>query len=258
MTNPAPLSVDPEQLGLAGDQLLTSAAQLPTAPAPFLPVGSDPLSVAIIEQIPAVDGPAMTELPLVQAQSTTTARNVVGAAKAYASTDQQLGGQIGKEMQNLSGAPGTGSGGAGSMGQMMSTPMQMASQMAQMPMQVMGAVAAVPQGIMQGAQQVGQQISQMTRQFGQSDAGGLSSVNGQGDSAGTKTDIPGGELPEAQRSEEPKPDDRDGAAAGQPGAERVPEAKEHDRIAEADSQATGRHRLAEPGLAEPADDRIDL
>ena len=130
MTNPAPLSVDPEQLGLAGDQLLTSAAQLPTAPAPFLPVGSDPLSVAIIEQIPAVDGPPMTELPLVQAQSTTTARNVVGAAKAYASTDQQLGGQIGKEMQNLSGAPGTGSGGAGSMGQMMSTPMQMASQMA--------------------------------------------------------------------------------------------------------------------------------
>ena len=171
MTNPAPLSVDPEQLGLAGGQLLASAAQLPTAPAPFMPVGTDPLSVAIIGQIPVVDGPPMTELPLVQAQSASTARNVVGAAEAYASTDQQLGGQISKEMQNLPGAPGSGPGDGGSMGQM-SQMMSMPMQMAQMPMQVMGAVAAVPQGAMQGAQQVGQQVGQMAGQFGQGVAAG--------------------------------------------------------------------------------------
>jgi hypothetical protein len=255
MTNPAPLSVDPEQLGLAGGQLLTSAAQLPTAPAPFMPVGTDPLSVAIIGQIPMVDGPPMTELPLVQEQSTATARNVVGAAEAYASTDQQLGGQIDKEMQNLPGAPGSGAGGAGPMGQMnqmMSMPMQMAGQMAQMPMQVMGGVAALPQGVMQGAQQVGQQVGQMAGQFGQGGAGGPSGVGGQGDSAGRNSGIPGGEPPEAERAEERRPQEREGAAAGQPGSERAPAAEEQDGNTEGNPQAPGRHRLPD------STDGIDL
>ncbi len=254
MTNPAPLSVDPEQLGLAGGQLLTSAAQLPTAPAPFMPVGTDPLSVAIIGQIPVVDGPPMTELPLVQAQSVATARNVVGAAEAYASTDQQLGGQISKEMQNLSGAPGSGSGGGGSMGQM-SQMMSMPMQMAQMPMQVMGAVAAVPQGVMQGAQQVGQQVGQMAGQFGQGGAAGTSGpsgVGGQGDPTGGRTGISGDELPEAERAEEQKPQACEGAA-GRPGSERVPAAEEQDGNAGGNSQAPGRHRRPDP-----TDDRIDL
>jgi len=251
MTNPAPLSVDPEQLGLAGGQLLTSAAQLPTAPAPFMPVGTDPLSVAIIGQIPVVDGPPMTELPLVQAQSAATARNVVGAAEAYASADQQLGGQISTEMQNLPGDPGSGSGGGGSMGQM-SQMMSMPMQMAQMPMQVMGAVAAVPQG----AQQVGQQVGQMAGQFGQGGAAGtsgLSGVGGQGDPTGGRTGISGGELPETERAEEQKPQACDGAAGGRPGSERVPAAEEQDGNAGGNSQTPGRHRRPDP-----TDDRIDL
>jgi len=249
MTNPSPLSVDPEQLGLAGAQLLTSAAQLPTAPAPFVPVGADPLSVAIIGQIPMVDGPPMTELPLVQVRSTATARNVVGAAEAYASTDQQLGGQIGKEMQNLPGAPGSGSGGVGSMDQMdqmVSMPMQMASQMGQSPMQVMAAVAAAPQGVMQGAQQVRQQVGQMAGQFGQGGAGGPSSIGGQGDPAGGRNEVPWGEHPDAERAEEQKPEDREDAAAGVPGSELAPAAWEQDGNAEGNSQASGRHRLPEP------------
>ena len=257
MGNPPPLSVDPEQLGMAGGQLLSSAAQLPAAPAPFKPMGNDPLSLAIIGQIPAIDDPVIAQLPAVQAQSTKTANSVVDAAQAYSSTDQQLGGQISQEMQNTSGLPGTGSGspaagssGADSMGQMMSMPMQMAGQMAQMPMQVMGAVAAVPQGVMQGAQQVGQQVSQMAGQFGQ---------GGQGDAAGG-IDLPGGELPEAEQADEQPPeapmeeerDEQDGAAAGRQGSERAPDSSESG----SPGTPSGRHRLAEPPGA--TNDSINL
>ncbi|MDZ4265719.1 MAG: hypothetical protein U1D00_08500 [Mycobacterium sp.] len=265
MSNPPPLSVDPEQLGLAGGQLLSSANQLPPAPPPFLPVGSDPLSAAIIGQIPAVETPVATQLPRVQAQSTKTARNVVGAAEAYATTDQQLGGQIDKEMQNLPTAPGGGSGGtaassgAGAMGQMTG----MVGQVAQVPMQVMGAVAAVPQGVMQGAQQVGQQVQQVAGQFGQGGTGGQTAPGGQGDSA-AKASIPGGGPPEGERAEEPTPDtgpareddprdkERDGAAAAHPGAERAPDTADTSREGATASPGSGRHRATEP------DDRIDL
>ena len=258
MGNPPPLSVDPEQLGMAGGQLLSSAAQLPAAPAPFVPVGADPLSVAIIGQIPEIDGPVIAQLPAVQAQSTKTANSVVNAAQAYSSTDQQLGGQISEEMQTTRGLPGTGSGspaagspGTDSMGQMMSMPMQMAGQMAQMPMQVMGAVAAVPQGAMQGAQQVGQQVSQMAGQVQQ---------GGQGGAAGGGIDVPGGGLPEAEQDDEQQPeapteearDEQEGAAAGEQGSERAP-----DRSESGSSEIhPGRHRLAEPPGA--TDESINL
>ncbi|GAB3220340.1 hypothetical protein [Mycolicibacterium hippocampi] len=250
MGNPPPLSVDPEQLGTAGGELLTSAAQLPSAPPPFAPVGADPLSAAIIGQIPEVEGPVMTQLPAVQAKSTKTASNVVAAAQAYSSTDQQLGGQISQEMQNLPGAPGTASGdpapaaGSDSMSQMMGTPMQMAGQMAQMPMQAMGAAAAVPQGVMQGAQQVGQQVQQVAGQFGQGDSGGQTGLGEQGDSAAEASSA-GGEFPDGERDTE-----RDGAAAADPGAERAPDTTDHEGAAA--SSGPGRHRAAEP------DDRIDL
>ncbi|CAA0124406.1 ESX-1 secretion-associated protein EspJ [Mycolicibacterium vanbaalenii] len=266
MSNPPPLSVDPEQLGTAGGELLTSAGQLPAAPAPFMPVGKDPLSAAIISQIPHIEEPVMTQLPAVQAQSTKTANNVVAAAQAYSSTDQQLGGQISQEMQTLPNTtPGGGSGGpaspagADSMGQMTG----MVGQVAQMPMQVMGAAAALPQGVMQGAQQVGQQVQQVAGQFGQGGTGGQTGYGGQGDSAATANNSGGG-FPEGERAEEPKPDGghareddpgdtgRDGAAASDPGAERAPDTTDMNRDGAAASPGPGRHRATEP------DDRIDL
>ena len=249
MGNPPPLSVDPEQLAAAGGELKYSAGQLPAAPAPFDVVGSDPLSTAIKSQIPAIEQPIATQLPAVRAQATTTAQNVIAAADAYLTTDQQLGGQISQEMQNLPGAEGlsggsgaaaagsagsaigasagsagSSAGGAGSMSQMMSMPMQMAGQMSQMPMQAMGAVTSAPQGVMQSAQQVGQQVQQMAGQFGQADAGSL--------------------------AESPV---REGAAAGDTNAERAPEAKE--RAGEDNAvreESGGRHRRVE------ADPSIDL
>ena len=115
MGNPPPLSVDPEQLAAAGNELKYSASQIPAAPAPFGVVGSDPLTQAIDLQIPAIEDPIATQLPAVKTQATKTAQNVISAAEAYLTTDQQLGGQISQEMQNLPAAEGL-SGGGGSAG----------------------------------------------------------------------------------------------------------------------------------------------
>ncbi len=257
MGNPPPLSVDPEQLAAAGNELKYSAGQLPDPPGPFGVVGSDPLTQAIDLQIPAIEQPIATQLPAVKAQATKTAQNVISAAEAYLTTDQQLGGQISQEMQNLpaaeglsggagsaggaaasaaggtAGAAGSAAGAAGSMSQMMSTPMQMASQMSQMPMQAMGSVTSAPQGVMQGAQQVGQQVQQMVGQFGEAGSSDL------------------GSGPHAE------PAAQEGAAAGDPAAERapesrdVPEAKDKAEGAEAAREESGgRHRRVEdnPGI----------
>ena len=115
MGNPPPLSVDPEQLAAAGNELKYSAGQLPDPPGPFGVVGSDQLTQAIDLQIPAIEDPIATQLPAVKVQATKTAQNVISAAEAYLTTDQQLGGQISQEMQNLPAAEGL-SGGAGSAG----------------------------------------------------------------------------------------------------------------------------------------------
>lgn len=238
---PPPLSVNPEELSAAGGALLNAANHLPEAPAPFTPVGTDPLSVAIIGQIPAVEVPIATQLPLIRAQATTTAENVQNAAQAYAATDARNGAKITQQMHNVPETPGMGSGGgglaagtggaggAGSAGQMMNTPMQMAGQMAQMPMQVMGAVAAVPQGIMQGAQQAGQQVQQMVGQFGQGGGGGQTGSSA-GDSRGPETRV----VPDTAD---------DGAAAAEPDAELAPEAKE--KADAPGEQREGRHRTPE-------------
>ncbi|MCG7581668.1 hypothetical protein [Mycolicibacterium sp. OfavD-34-C] len=257
MGNPPPLSVDPEQLAAAGNELNYSAGQLPDPPGPFGVVGSDPLTQAISAQIPAIEDPIATQLPAVKAQATKTAGNVIAAADAYLTTDQQLGGQISQEMQNLpaaeglsggggsaggaaasaaggtAGAAGSAAGGAGSMSQMMGVPMQMASQMSQMPTQAMSAVTSAPQGVMQGAQQAGQQVQQMVGQFGEA---GSSDV---------------GSGPHAE------PAAQEGAAAGDPAAERAPEVKDvpeaKDKV-EGDDAAReefgGRHRRVEvdPGI----------
>ena len=251
MGNPPPLSVDPEQLAAAGGELKHSAGQLPVAPAPFSVVGSDPLTQAINAQIPAIEEPIATQLPAVKAQATKTAQNVISAAEAYLTTDQQLGGQISQEMQNLpaaeglsggggsaggaatsaaggmSGAAGSAAGGAGSMSQMMGMPMQMAGQMSQMPMQAMGAVTSAPQGVMQGAQQVGQQVQQMVGQFGEAGSGADGSVLSAESSV------------------------QEGAAAGDSDAERAPEANEKAEQDEAAAEESGgRHRRveADPGI----------
>ncbi|ORV88566.1 hypothetical protein AWC12_11665 [Mycolicibacterium iranicum] len=246
-----PLKVNPEELAAAGNALNASALDLPEAPAPFMPVGTDPLSVAIIGQIPAVETPILTQLPLVKTQATTTAGNVVTTAQEYAATDARNGAAINQAMQNgplaadtpaTGGATSAAGGGADQMGQMMNMPMQIGQQMAQMPMQVMGAVAAVPQGLMQGVQQAGQQVQQMAGQFGQ----GATGSNSGADSGAPGS--PAAETPAAEPPVEQGP--HDGASSGDPDAERAPDPK--DKASENSDESPGRHRAAE------TDDRIDL
>lgn len=254
---PPPLSVDPDELSAAGGELATAAEQLPAVPPPFMPVGGDPLSAAIIGQIPAIELPIETQLPLIKTQSTATAANVVDAAQMYRAADQRNGAAISQQMQT---APNAGSpagsgmppaaGGADPMSQMMGTPMQMAGQMAQMPMQLMGAVAAVPQGAMQGVQQAGQQVQQMVGQFGQ---GGTGNQSG-GSESGS---LPAAEPPQDQHTDAPAPeaDQRqqdDGAASGSPAEERAPEEDGPTRDSDSPTGSPGRHRVA------ASDDGINL
>jgi hypothetical protein len=183
------LRVDPEMLSQLGSQLETSARALPEAPAPFTVTGSDAISAAIAEKLPALETPIIEGLPAVKQAAAQTASNIVAAAGKYQGTDEELaaayekqqfgGGGVGGAAGGAAGvaagaaasagagAAGAGGGAMGQMGQLMSMPMQMASQAAQMPQQAMGAVSQIPQAGMQGAQQ----IVQMATGAGK-DAGG--------------------------------------------------------------------------------------
>jgi ESX secretion-associated protein EspJ len=87
---PAPLKVDPEQLGRLGNQLLSAAGDLPEVPLPFMVTGTDALSAAIACRLPSIEGPIHDALPKLKNEAATIATNVVTAAAKYASTDAQL------------------------------------------------------------------------------------------------------------------------------------------------------------------------
>jgi hypothetical protein len=239
-----PLTVDPELLERYGNQLLTAAGGLPEAPPPFTVTGTDPMSQAIADKLPAMEGGIRDGLPQLKDQASATASTIVSAAGQYQSADQQNAADIKKHQFDTAGGPGGGSGAGGGdamsqMGQMMSMPMQMAGQAMQIPMQAMGAVASVPQGIMQGVQQ----ISQMT--------GGL---GGSGDSAGGKADKPAED--DTQRPDERRDDAKDkqdaqqGAAPGATNAERAPEPapKGAPATAPAPQQSSPRHAAPDPAV----------
>jgi hypothetical protein len=93
---PEPLHVDPERLAAAAGRLLAAANEIPPPPAPSAVTGSDPLSQAIAAQAGKVEAPVSEGLPAVKNSATQSAQNVNAAAKAYESTDQQLGDEINK------------------------------------------------------------------------------------------------------------------------------------------------------------------
>lgn len=210
-----PLKVDPELLERYGNQLLTAAGGLPGAPPPFSVTGTDPISLAIAEKLPSMEGAVLDQLPQLKDQASDTASRVVSAAGQYQKTDDQLAAEYEKHQFDSAGglgggAPGAGGGAGamGQMGQMMSMPMQMAGQAMQLPMQAMGPVASVPQGIMQGVQQ----ISEM--------AGGLGADGGESD----KQHEDGAEGPGDRRDEDRSSHGTEhGAAPGTSTAARAPE-----------------------------------
>jgi hypothetical protein len=203
--------------------MVDAATGLPSAPAPFVETGTDPLSLAISGMLPGIEDPIQEALPKLKTEATKTANNIVTAAGRYQRTDEQLAANYDEHRfdgANSAGAGSAGSGGGGnamgSMGQLMSMPMQVAGKAAQIPMQAMGAVASVPQSVMQGVQQVG------------SMAGGAG----------------GPEQPRDGQDDGDRQDPREGAEAGRTDGERAPVSTE----AVVPQQNSGRHAAPDPSV----------
>ena len=208
-----PLTVDPELLERYGNQLLTAAGGLPEAPPPFTVTGTDPMSQAIADRLPAMEGAIQEQLPQLKDQASKTASTIVSAAGVYRDADQQNASDIERaQFASAAGSAGSGAGGEGAMGQMgqlMSMPMQMAGQVMQVPMQAMGALASLPQSVMQGVQQIGQM------------AGGLGGAGGTLDSQAAGAGEDAGKVDD--RREESEDEKKPGAAPAHARLERVPE-----------------------------------
>lgn len=228
------LRVDPERLARLGNQLVSAADGLPSPPPPFVETGTDALSQAISNALPAIEDPIQAALPKLKAEATKTANNIVTAAGHYQRTDEQLAANYEKHQFDNVGASGAGSAGgggsggeAGSMGQFMSMPMQMASQAAQVPMQAMGALSSAPQGVMQGVQQIGQMAG-----------GGLGGASG---ASGTSEPR---DREDEDRAREERERQHDGAA-GSTGGERAPVAQTPAESA-VPQQKSGRNVVSDP------------
>jgi hypothetical protein len=236
------LRVDPERLALLGNQLVSAANGLPAAPEPFVETGTDELSQAIRDALPAIEDPIQAALPKLKTEATKTANNIVTAAGHYQRTDEQLAADYDAHRFDAAAAMGAGSAGggagaggdAGSMGQLMGMPIQMASQAAQVPMQAMGALASVPQGVVQGVQQIGQMVG-----------GGTS--GGSGLAGGSGIDGPRDRADENRAREERERERQHEAAAGSTGAERAPVAQSPDGTV-VPQQKSGRHAVPDPSV----------
>ncbi|MET0473606.1 MAG: type VII secretion target [Mycobacterium sp.] len=210
------LKVDAEKLREIANVMRTAAEGIPEPPAAYTASGADPISQAIADKVPGIEGVIQESLPQVKIDAMNTASNMVTAAGQYLDTDEQLAANYEKQQFDAAGGTGSGVGSEtgtgtvgvqsassassdslGQMSQLMSMPMQVASQAAQIPTQMMSAAAAVPQGIMQGVQQIGQ----MAGGFGGSD-----SESGSDDPAAEPQDV-------KHQEDAAEPDDQ-GAAAG--------------------------------------------
>jgi hypothetical protein len=88
------LVVDPARLKAAG--IAVRDQQLPAAPPPMPPAGTDSVSAAIGATMPIIESPVIAGLPEAQAALKNTGSKIVTAADMYASTDQRLGETVGK------------------------------------------------------------------------------------------------------------------------------------------------------------------
>jgi hypothetical protein len=240
---PGELRVDPVPLANGGEGLLGAAGDIPLPPVPFTAMGGDALSTILNARTQAIEAPLIAGMPVTKAEALRTAQNVLAAAGIYERVDQQLADDILKALFGIEGADAAGAGGAagaagsaasaagtapaaaapaagaaqeaGQPGQMMGMPMQMASQAAQIPMQMAGMAAAIPQAIMQGVQSGLQQVSQM--------AGGMGEKP-DAEAKGEQQQAVEAERAEVKPEEKAQPAVPEGAAPGQAGGERAPEA----------------------------------
>ena len=224
------LRVDTALVRQSGGKLETIAGLIPEPPASFSPDGTDALSTAIAGRVSEVVDPALAQMPVTKDELTRFAQNVMKAADHYDASDREIAEEIlkrlglfeesGTRASGAAGAPSSAAGSAGQqaagagqsdqMGQLMQMPMQMAQQAAQIPMQLASMAAAIPQAMMQGIQSAVQQASQLAQGSGEDE-------------------VPGDEEVAEEDEREKRPEDQaepqaEGAAPGDSGVERVPEA----------------------------------
>ena len=257
------LRVDTALVRQSGGKLETIAGLIPEPPASFSPEGVDALSTAIAGRVSEVVDPVLAQMPITKDELTRFAQNVMTAADHYDATDRQIAEEILKRLGVFeeSGAGSTGAGAAGTtgapssaagsagqqaagagqsdqLGQLMQMPMQMAQQAAQIPMQLASMAAAIPQAMMQGVQSAVQQATQMAHGSGE---------DGLPDEEDALTDEEREERPEDKVDPQPE-----GAAAGDTGGERVPNASPQEPAPEAPAEpkpAPTRPADSSPGIA---------
>ena len=104
------LGVDPKSLSNLGNDLLSSADDIPAPPAPFTVTGSDPISTKIKGMQSSLETPIQTGLPEAKTGAKKTANSIVASASMYETTDEQLAKQIEQHTFDRPGGPSVGGG----------------------------------------------------------------------------------------------------------------------------------------------------
>ncbi|SRX94339.1 hypothetical protein MSP7336_02593 [Mycobacterium shimoidei] len=92
------LRVKPGIVSGIGQELLAAANAIPAIPRPVSPAGADPLSMAIAAHVTCTVTLLVADRPVVKEESTTYARALGTAARAYVGTDEPLGGKIDRQL----------------------------------------------------------------------------------------------------------------------------------------------------------------
>lgn len=229
------LRVDTALVRQSGGKLETIAGLIPEPPASFSPDGTDALSTAIAGRVSEVVDPVLAQMPVTKDELTRFAQNVMKAADHYDASDRQIAEEILKRLglfeesgAGSAGAPSSAAGSGGQqapgagqsdqMGQLMQMPMQMAQQAAQIPMQLASMAAAIPQAMMQGVQSAVRQASQLAQGSGEDEE---------------ELPVEDEPAPEDERPEEKVEPQAEGAAPGDSGGERVPDATQQESAPQA-------------------------
>jgi hypothetical protein len=111
------LGVDGKLLSSVGNDLASSAGNIPDPLAPFTTAGTDPLSAKIATMSAKLDAPIQTGLPERKASATAIGGKIAAAGGKYDQTDEQLAKQIEEHTFDKSRSPSIGGGlGGGAQG----------------------------------------------------------------------------------------------------------------------------------------------
>ncbi|WP_319450283.1 MULTISPECIES: hypothetical protein [unclassified Mycobacterium] len=110
------LGVDGKLLNNVGNDLVSSAGNIPAPPAPFATAGTDPISAKIATGLAKLETPIQTGLPELKTSATQIGGKIAAAGGKYDQTDEQLAKQIEQHTFDKSGSPSVGGGLGGAQG----------------------------------------------------------------------------------------------------------------------------------------------